>query len=312
MSQSICFGICTYKNLDGLAKLLKSLDAMEYDENYQCRAVVVDNECSKESTQAIAKLCESISLKIEVVQEKQKGIPFARNASVKNALKQQDDFFFFLDDDEYVPVDYLQKFMNIWQETKADVITGPVIKEFSQECGQPSLQKAIKYDQRTAVCQNNEYIKIAYTNNTLVTAEVLKKVGATFHPAFRETGGSDFHYFKRVSLLGFSILWRTDCIIYEDIPNRRLNIAWFVKRKFRSGSGCTMTFLLLAPTLYTRWRCLVLFFRSLFAALKHFFVGIFTGKRDKLFLSLGSLFFGFGLLSGIFHLNYREYSVDYR
>ena len=119
--------VCTYRRPEGLRRLLRSLEHLE-EAAWPFRCLVVDNEpeCS-------ALNLEAHSFPLEIVQEQQTGIPWARNAGLEKALESPDcRFIAFVDDDEEVPSHWLVSLLEVWEKTGASVVTGPVVPRFEE------------------------------------------------------------------------------------------------------------------------------------------------------------------------------------
>ena len=100
MKIAIC--ICTYNRAELFERLLLSLQHMRLGrlDPRDVRVIVVDN-CPDGRTRAV---CDRISgrlpVLLEFTEESHRGLSYARNRAVDEALSRGDDFVVFIDDDD--------------------------------------------------------------------------------------------------------------------------------------------------------------------------------------------------------------------
>lgn len=83
--ESVCICIITFQRPVSLRRTLEGLAKVVVPESVVCRAVVVDNDQDGEAAKVLVELIESFDFEIIVIEEAERGIPFARNAAVANA-----------------------------------------------------------------------------------------------------------------------------------------------------------------------------------------------------------------------------------
>lgn len=302
---SIAIGIITFRRLKGLRKLLDSLSQQAPSVGYQITILVVNNDL--ESHAQVQKIIEDIRpqlpFKVELFMEPARGISQARNKVIDAASVY--DALIFIDDDEYATPEWLLTLLKTWQNTGADIVTGPVMADMPPEAPSWALCSRTYDDYR--IFQTGTVLDKAYTNNTLISGTVIRALQPAFDPAFSLTGSEDIHYFQRALRAGYKIVWCAEAIVYESVPMSRLTWRWLTKRSFRNGAGDAIVRLKLEKTLKNYGYVFLMGCGRLFYGLK--FMSIGTIKRDlhrsvrgyRVFIS------GIGTFSGILGINYNEY-----
>ena len=237
MLVSIC--IITYQRPEGLKQLIASLDRLEFKqiELPEIEVIVIDNDV----TVAACDFCEQIesfkwSLICEI--EPQRGISYARNHAFSCASKQA-DFIVTIDDDEVADPQWLEQLLMVQQKYDADVVAGPVFTRFLDKDVPNWVQQGQFFD--LTRYPTGHLIQVAFTNNSLVRGEILRKLGKPFDERFALTGGEDSHLFMRLYQAGAKMVWADEAIVYESIPQTRTTKKYILERGYRS--WCTHSLL---------------------------------------------------------------------
>lgn len=305
MSTSVAIAVITFRRPALLRGLLESLQAQELsgDGDYAIRIVVVDNDAEGSAARVIEEFGDGTPYPIESVVEPEPGIPFARERSVE--LCWDDDALIFVDDDEVAPPGWLASLLQAWEASGADVVTGPV--KGNLPAGAPPWNHYSDVHDSTGRHTTGEELRKAYTNNTLVSQRVYHTVTPGFHPAFRFTGSSDLHFFLRVHRAGFRIVWCEEACIAEEVPAARTTLRWLVRRAFRSGSGDTISRLLIRPGVVSYLLVLAYASARVVSAVGYALVGLLLGRKTHLLKAVRRFFSGVGSLAGIVGINHDEY-----
>ena len=305
MSTSVAIAVITFRRPALLHGLLTSLQAQELPEDgdYAIRIVVVDNDAEGSAKRVLEEFGAGTPYPIESVVEPEPGIPFARERSV--ALCWNDDALVFVDDDEVAPPGWLKTLLKAWESTGADVVTGPVKGHLPP--GAPPWNHYSDVHDSTGRHTTGEELRKAYTNNTLVSRRVYHAVTPGFHPAFRYTGSSDLHFFLRVHRAGFRIVWCEQARIEENVPPARTTLRWLIRRAFRSGSGDTISRLLIRPGAGGYALVLAYSLGRIVSAAGFGLAGLVLLRKAYLLKALRRFFSGIGSLAGIVGINHDEY-----
>ncbi|TWD81276.1 GT2 family glycosyltransferase [Kribbella amoyensis] len=303
MSTTVAIAVITFRRPELLAALLESLQAQELpgDAGYSVRIVVVDNDAEGSAADVIA--ASTGPYPIESAIEAEPGIPFARETSVQ--LAWDDDALIFVDDDEVAPPGWLATLLAAWERTGADVVTGPV--KGTLPPGAPAWNRYSDVHDSTGKHATGDVLNKAYTNNTLVAQRVYHAVTPAFHPAFRYTGSSDLHFFLRVHAAGYRIVWCEEALITEDVPASRTTLRWLFRRAFRSGSGDSISRVLIRPGAASYLKALAYALARIASAFAYGLGGLVTFRKTYLLKAVRRFFSGVGSLAGIVGINHDEY-----
>lgn len=227
---AICIATCGRPKW--LGRLLQAIRRQDVPSDVRVVVVVCDND-ERESAADIVAQNSGPWLQMLYVHEPRRGIPFARNASVDVALKQSIDAIAFIDDDEEPNPDWLVTLIAAQQRLSADVVQAPVVPVHSPGTADWVIKGRL-FERRLPV--EGARLATAATNNTLVLANVFRRVGR-FDERLRYTGGSDTDFFMRAHLAGLRIRATRDAVVGESVPASRTSTKWLIQRAYRMGNG---------------------------------------------------------------------------
>ena len=99
MNFLIC--ICTYKRNNSLLECIRSIEKLNFINKCEINILILDNTINNNS-QKILKEIKKTKLNIYHLNEKKRGIVFARNKYIKEAKKINCDYIAFFDDDAHI------------------------------------------------------------------------------------------------------------------------------------------------------------------------------------------------------------------
>ncbi|MCH2161207.1 MAG: hypothetical protein MK085_04955 [Phycisphaerales bacterium] len=221
--------ICTItrRRPEGLARLLRSLEAMEIDDGISLQLIVVENDTPRDNA---ALECR---IPLRHVFEPTLGIPFARNRSIEEGLKEADRLI-FLDDDETVEPNWLSRLLEADRIYGSAAITGPALPKFPDNAPGWATRSRIYQPPRHATGSIRPW---AFTHNTMIRADVVREGGFRFEESMGFTGGSDKEFFRRIVEAGHIITWTNDAIAWEWYPRDRIRWRWVIQRSYRIGTN---------------------------------------------------------------------------
>ncbi len=295
--------VTTFRRPQGLARLLRSLDALEFPgERPAVSVIVVDNDRAETASATVQQCSRSSGMEVRYIVEPRRGIPFGRNRGLAS-LPPETDFVAFVDDDEAVAPDWLARLLDAQRRYRADVVAGPVIPVFERDA--PGWAIRGGFFQRPRYASGTQ-LDVAFTCNVLVRADVIRQMEHSFDVRFELNGADDSHFFRRVARSGRKLVWADDACVREWIPNSRATTKWLLQRAFRTGNGMAMIATDLSDS---AWRHVVVVSKSLvwmaigLAALP---VGAVFGKH-RLVRAAQYTGYGLGLLLGVFGVQFQEY-----
>jgi succinoglycan biosynthesis protein ExoM len=305
MNVAVC--VITYQRPEGLRRLLGRLDDLSFEGHPpNLEVVVVDNDPAGSARSVCEEARQSLRWPIKYSIEPRRGIPFARNSAIARA-EEGTDLIAFIDDDEVPRSTWLDELVRVQRSYGADAVYGSVLPYFNEEVpawvirGRFFEHPFVKAEYRTG-----QPLELADTNNVLIHAELLGKMGTLFDERLALTGGSDTHFFMRVSRAGYRIVWAGDATVYDWVPRSRATANWILQRAYRLGNMRSFCELDLEPSFAGPVMPVLKGCGRIVKGVAFVPVSLILGKHE-LVKALASVCYGAGRLAGVIGVQYKEY-----
>jgi glycosyltransferase involved in cell wall biosynthesis len=206
-----------------LQRLLESLIAQKNLEAMEAHIVVVDNCPAGSAAQIVERAASKSPFPVHYRHELRRGIPFARNRVLDEALALDTDWLAFIDDDQTAHPDAIERFLHVAQRDRASVVRGRVIFSLPEPrpfwctatagvVGQtPAADGPIESRRRRAVP----------TNGVLLSAQLFRPdgLGLRFNEALACEEDGDF--FTRANFKGALIVRSSEPVLEEELHSSR-------------------------------------------------------------------------------------------
>lgn len=303
MLVSIC--VATYKRPKRLRLLLEGLHCLVFDkvEQPEIEIILVDNDVAGVAEKICQDIKEEFRWILKTGVEQERGITYARNKTIE-MVSRDADFIAILDDDEVPEPSWLEELLIAQQKYGSSIVTGPVIPCFENKEVPDWIVRGKFFEPPRY--PSGKIRPVAYTNNVLVKADILRKLDFPFDNRFAILGGSDCFLFLNLHKSGHEIVWADDAIVHDYIPSSRTNLKWILFRGYREPSSYSSAEKELYPSF------VVQFTRSMkgFALIGIGLVRLVPSLLIEKAAVVNSLVFicrGLGTLGGLLGLFYKEY-----
>ena len=300
---SVC--AITYKRPHGLRLLLEGLNKQTFEKMVrpEIEVIVVDNDTSGLADQICAEVGSKFQWKLKTGVESQRGITYARNKSV-SMVSQDAKFVAIIDDDEIPDPSWLENLLLVQKEYSSNIVTGPVIPRFEEPQVSNWIVKGKFFE--APRYQTGEQRPVAFTNNVLVEAEILRKLNPVFDNRFAIAGGSDSYLFITLDKAGYKITWADNAIVYDVITKSRTNPKWILFRGYRTWSNHSSHEKELYPSFSVQSLRIFKGFGLIAIGALRLLPSLLFGKAAVV-TSMLYIARGMGTLGGLLGLYYQEY-----
>lgn len=226
----ILIGVCTYKRPMMLQSCLTSFNNLELPDHYETTCLVINNDSEPLPSSIIEKFdAQTKILNFKFQQCLERGIPFARNAILETADKENYDFCLFLDDDEKPAPSWVKDLISAQEKYQSAAIQGNVINEYERT---PWLTSPLLHDQKFTH-EEGAPVRVVSTCNVLLQRRLFGSEAhkIRFNEEFALTGGSDKELFLRAQeVYNETCAFANAPLVYETIPKERTTASWFFQR----------------------------------------------------------------------------------
>lgn len=295
--------IPTYKRPDMLKKTILSIirGNLTGSNIRQVDIIVVDNDAARTAEAAVGELMGGVpeTYHLHYAAFPPKGLANVRNELLEQALQLQPTHVVFIDDDEYASQDWLRELLEAMVRNNADMVVGPVVSVFEHDVPEHTSYWFEKGDH-----PNDSSIAFVASNNLMITADFLARSGLKFDQRFNTTGAEDTYFGIQARQEGARIYWAKKAIVYETVPEKRANLNWLLKRRYRG--AITFTYILLLEKKYVQLtKKIAVSFLYLFVGMAGTILVLFPTKFK--YWGILKVAEGYGGMAGVVNVKYHEY-----
>jgi|SRR4051794_11143216 succinoglycan biosynthesis protein ExoM len=237
MKIAIC--ICTCNRAWELDRLLGVLATVEIPNNSEVFVQIVDNAPDGRARAVWERHSSFFSIPIYFAEERQRGISFARNRAVADALAHDPDLLSFIDDDDTPDTDWLKALVAVQNETNSPIVFG--LYDLPSAL-LPNWMREVRPYRKPIIEQLNRFgfPVWASSRNVLLCRDVLESIaaedGVLFRPAFALTGSEDTDFFIRALQRGWRYAIAPPSIVTLGISPERMTVRGVLRLGFRFGA----------------------------------------------------------------------------
>jgi len=301
----VVVAIPTFRRPRSLARLLEALEKLET--KARVTVVVADNDAERHEGYNLCLELRGYRWPLEAVIASERGIAQVRNVLVERALAHRDaQFVAMLDDDEWPSPDWLDQFLRVQRETRADALQGSILFELD------GAQSAWAGFDGTSSIRRPSGLQpmLEGAGNLLMTRGCLESLEAPwFDPAFALTGGEDRDFFERLARAGRRFAWADKAVAHTVVPASRTGLGWMLKRAYRIGNTDMRIFLKHRPGFSARAREFAKIATALL--LSPLLLVILAAVPNRAADALRRFSRNLGKIAALFGRHYNEYAVTH-
>lgn len=234
----VVIAVCTCLRPKMLKNSLLSVNEITFPENIKVEVLVVDNDKEQSAKGIVDELKQTLKCPTHYFVEENRGIAYARNRVLTEAVNLGASHILFFDDDELLTEDVLVRHIEMYNKTPdAYIVSGPTISKF--EDSYPTyIKKHMVFKQSTTKKTGLKRDRCA-SGNVFFPTNMTKDHDLVFDTKYVFMGGEDGDFFNRASKLGFNIVWCNEAVIEEVVPPARANIPYILKKCYYNGFAGT-------------------------------------------------------------------------
>ena len=313
MIERVAICICTYHRPEGLERLLRALNQLEFAKTHtpEIEVLVVDNDPEGSASEACISLRQQMRWPLRYALEPRRGISQARNRALTCAAERA-DYAAFLDDDEVPTPEWLDELLHVRRTHSADGVAGPVLARF-EEPAPPWVKRGRFFElprHRTGEhYRTGRRFRSWGTGNILLRLEAVLQMESLFDERLALAGGEDTDFFLRFTDAGFCIVWADEAVVDEWVPPTRVRTRWILQREYRSASTWSQCDRKFRPTVAAQVeRTAKAILRVLQGIL---LLPLALRGRHGFVHALRYIARGAGQIAGLIGLRYEEYGVTH-
>ena len=232
--QAVSVIVPTMRRPESLERALRSLFSQTAP---MASVVVVDNDPAATAADTVARLTPDCPCRLIYRYEPRPGVATARNAG----LQMTDaPLIAFLDDDEAASPGWLAALLAGLDQTKADVVFGPIAGRVPEGTGwsAPHLEA---FFGRAGPSTTQRIDKPWGCGNSLMIRATALPGAAPFDASADQSGGEDDALFAALEARGGTFGWAADAWVEEFAPPHRATMRYALSRAFAYGQGPSQT-----------------------------------------------------------------------
>lgn len=234
MQVNIAVGVVTFKRVGLLKKLLVCLNKQEifFTNFFKLTVIVINNDKNLSVEQDVNECLNLDKWNLIYSEEHKNGVVFARNKLLE-VLPSNTDYLLMIDDDEQPVPTWINNHICTILKYNADLSSGPVIPDYESHPDKWIIDG--KFHER-ARFKTGSNPGITRTGNLCISKQVID-FQLAFDMRLNRTGGEDSLYIENLIKLNMKHVWCDEAIVYEFVPNNRLNLKWLCFRSMRIGNS---------------------------------------------------------------------------
>ncbi len=227
----VAIGLCTCRRPEQLSGCLQSLGAMDRPENIPFCLIIADNDPAGSAESVVDTFSRDTDIPVHYRVEKNRGIPFARNNILHQALGLGITDLAFIDDDEYAEPLWFVKLWDYYSHSGADVVMGHVKTAYPPHTPDWIITSGMY--ERLCYPTGTQFDWARSGNVVFNFNSIVREQSLFFDTSYGTSGNSDDDFFRRAHKNGAIIHCVADAVVHELLADNRMTVSYYLKRRWR-------------------------------------------------------------------------------
>lgn len=225
---SVC--VPSFRRPEGLNRLCDAVLRQRVPLGVNYELIIVDNDCERSAEPVACEYASKAGIHIQYSCEPIQGIARVRNRLIDEAHGR---WIAFLDDDEWPDAGWLEALWRTWHTHRADIVFGPVLPAYPAHV--PRWVKRTRVFERPHFA-DGELVspKNGGAGNMFCERGIFARTRVRFSEVF-DAGGEDTDANHRLACIGARFVWSKQAVVFEEVPDSRMQVAFWLNRAFRGG-----------------------------------------------------------------------------
>lgn len=230
----ILLACCTCLRPEMLYFCLTSIKELILPENTKIEILVVDNDRNKTGFGVVNDFENDSGFKCHYIVEEKRGLCYARNRLLAEAMNLGASHVMLFDDDELFTPDALVMHIDLCSKYDSPLISSGVVVNKFIENTPNYVKKNIVFKQKTT--KKTGLVKNTCAGgNVFFPVEMLENNNLRFSEEYVFMGGEDGNFFAKASSCGYTIIQNSESILYEVVTEARANVNYILKKAYYNG-----------------------------------------------------------------------------
>lgn len=232
MKVDVSIVICTYNRCESLKITLESLLKQDADDRIYWRVLIVDNNSTDQTKNVVESFMKRFDGRLKYFLETQRGISYARNRGIKEALGE---FIAFTDDDCVIDKNWVSNLYDTFKQYNADAVGGRILPIYPEQV--PAWVKdniqllcgaIVFHDHGEGVQMYQKPMVEAVGANMSFRAEVFRTYGPfrTDLGVGRGVMGEDTEFFKRIQKGEAKLYYSGNALVWHPVDAKRMTLGY--------------------------------------------------------------------------------------
>lgn len=224
--------ICCYNSSTRIKKTLEYLSVQQFQSNFNCEIIIVDNNCSDGTSEVSKQYWEQLgcSIPFQIIKEPIPGLTWAR---IGGAKKAKYDYILFCDDDNWLARDYVNNaFLLLESNPEIGALGGKTKEFFINPSNTPiwfgNYKSSFAIGEQNPISGDVSKRKYLWGAGLIVRRKLFLFAMELYPPLLSDrvanglSSGGDSEICARILLSGYKLYYDNTLFLYHFIPEERL------------------------------------------------------------------------------------------